>query len=651
MRIRTNIFIWLFVAIVLPLTALTLGATYYSEHTYQREVTRQVSTNLNNIASNIKRELIANRNLALGISQAPAVQAFLPVLHDISRSELPGNTAKLRRQVNHYFEGFQTILPGRFILRLLDAQGNTVVKVNHSRISPAIYESLSGLRYAEEELNEPAFIKLVKQLPEDEASNLVLPHNHRQADPTQTFLVQDALVPLYVDEVFVGALAFTIAGEEFDRLLDHATRLYSGQLLIAEVNPDNPGQHGLRMYDETEDLRFSRIEVDPKLLQAPYAAAFLEYASDNQEGIFNTSDGQQIYYTELFPYPNQFTIWLVASRIDTDQISAPFTRIRMGIWLVATAALFISLLLTDLGARRIARPLCQLASHIKAFADGDRQQHVTTRQPTDEVRALATAFNYLTDTLQIAETERDRAQHMVLQSNKLASIGQMAAGIGHEINNPLNNILSYTKLLSRNLEQHSDKLDSASQQQLRADLRSLREETLRASEIVKGILNFARQVPPQYSRFNVQPWLENTLNLVRQAAKTRQVQLELHNSYDSELEGDRGQLQQALVNLLLNAIQASPGDSKVRLNAHRENEQLILTVSDEGTGISEDTLDNIFDPFFTTKPEGEGSGLGLSISLGIIERHQGRLEIANNPHRGVTATITLPLQAQVNKPV
>jgi two-component system NtrC family sensor kinase len=400
-----------------------------------------------------------------------------------------------------------------------------------------------------------------------------------------------------------------------------------------------------------EDLRFSRIEVDPKLLQAPYAAAFLEYASDNQEGIFNTSDGQQIYYTELFPYPNQFTIWLVASRIDTDQISAPFTQIRIGIWLVATAALFISLLLTDLGARRIARPLCQLASHIKAFADGDRQQHVTTRQPTDEVRALATAFNYLTDTLQIAETERDRAQHMVLQSNKLASIGQMAAGIGHEINNPLNNILSYTKLLSRNLEQHSDKLDSASQQQLLADLQSLREETLRASEIVKGILNFARQVPPQYSRFKVQPWLENTLNLVRQAAKTRQIQLELHNSYDGELEGDRGQLQQALVNLLLNAIQASPGDSKVRLNAHREDEQLILTVSDEGTGISEDTLDNIFDPFFTTKPEGEGSGLGLSISLGIIERHQGQLEIANNPQRGVTATITLPLQAQVNKPV
>ena len=87
MRIRTNIFIWLFVAIVIPLTALTLGATYYSEHTYQREVTREVTTSLNNIASNITRELTANRNLTLGISQAPAVQAFVSVLHGMTRSE------------------------------------------------------------------------------------------------------------------------------------------------------------------------------------------------------------------------------------------------------------------------------------------------------------------------------------------------------------------------------------------------------------------------------------------------------------------------------------------------------------------------------------------------------------------------------------
>ena len=649
MRIRTNIFIWVFVAIVVPLTALTLAATYYSEHTYQREVTREVNTSLNNIAANIKRQLAANRNLTLGISQAPAVQAFIPVLHNISRSEIPADASFLRQRVNNYFEGFQTILPGRFILRILDAQGNTVIKVNHNRISLPIYESLSGLRYVEEEINDPEFITLLSQLPAEEVSSLYLIHNHRQTDPTQTFLIQDAVVPLHFNNEFVGALAFTTAGEEFDRLLEHATRLYSGQLIVVELNPDNPEQHGRRLHDEANDLRFSQVYAGSRWLQTTYADEFVEYASDNPDGIFTTPDGQPIYYTELFAYPNQFTSWLVASRLNAEQISAPFTRIRIGIWLFAAAALFISVLLTDLGARRIAQPICQLASNIKAFADGDHQQHATTRQPTDEVRALADAFNYLSDTLQAAESERDRAQHMVLQSNKLASIGQMAAGIGHEINNPLNNILSYSKLLTRNLEENSDNVDAASREQLLTDLQSLREETLRASEIVKGILNFARQVPPQYSRFEVQPWLEKTLIIVRQAAKSHQVNITLENDYHGELEGDRGQLQQALVNLLLNAIQASPADSTVHLTAHAQDGRLIIKVCDEGTGISENTLDNIFDPFFTTKPEGEGSGLGLSISLGIVERHQGQLDISNNPQRGVTASLTLPLQAQLDQ--
>ena len=142
---------------------------------------------------------------------------------------------------------------------------------------------------------------------------------------------------------------------------------------------------------------------------------------------------------------------------------------------------------------------------------------------------------------------------------------------------------------------------------------------------------------------------KKTLNIVRQAAKSHQVNITLENDYDGELEGDRGQLQQALVNLLLNAIQASPAGSTVRMTAHAQDGRLIIKVCDEGTGISENTLDNIFDPFFTTKPEGEGSGLGLSISLGIVERHQGHLDISNNRQQGVTASLTLPLLAQLDQ--
>lgn len=648
MRLRTNIFVWVFLATIVPLTLLSLGATYYSEYSYQREVDRAVLSSLENIAATLARQQEASRHLVLGISRAPAVQGYLPVLASMLQGEALGDSGVRTRRVNHYFEGFQTILPGVFILRILDRQGNTVVKVTQNRVSPAVYESLAGLRYAEQEITDPRFVRALARLPAEEVSSLVIPQNHSRSELTYTYLLQDCVVPLYRDDVFVGAVVLTMAGEALDRILDHATRLYDGKLQLLELDPDTPDR-AVILYDAEAGHHFAQLRRNPVLLPPATARRLADEAEASPEGRLVLSGKTHLYYQSWLPYPNQFTSWLLASRIDGDVISAPFSRIRMSIILIATSALFITLLLTDLGARRIARPLTGLARRIKAFADGDNRQHVATDQPIDEVRALATAFNYLSDTLQAAETERDRAQHMALQSNKLASIGQMAAGIGHEINNPLNNILSYSKLIARCLE-NADDLDPDLRAQLQRDLKALRDETLRASDIVRGILNFARQVPPAYSRFAVRPWLDDTLKLVQQSARSRHIRLELHAGYDGELEGDRGQLQQALVNLLLNAIQASPADATVHLDVQAGEEQLIITVSDEGSGIDPAALDNIFDPFFTTKAEGEGSGLGLSISLGIVERHHGTLEIRNDPRGGVTATLRLPLQATTAEP-
>ncbi len=565
MRIRTTIFVWVFFATVVPLTALTLGATYYSQYSYQREADREVLSSLDNIAASLERELLASQRFLQGVARAPVVQGFLPVLLGQLEQELPPDTGIQRRRLNHYFEGFQTILPDVFVLRLLDAQGNTVVKVSHNHTSAPVYEGLSGLGYAEQEITDPGFAEQLRQLPRDDVSYLVLPHNRNGGSATSSYVVQDAVVPLYVGSRLVGAVTYSTAGNELDRLLDHATRVYAGKLLIVEYNNDDPQRNGLRLYDERARLRFAQPRAAPTLLDKELATSLLEQADAQPEGLFRSSAQQSLYYTSFSPYPNQFTNWLVGAYVDSDVIAAPFEQIRLGIGLFAATALFVALLLTDLGARRIARPLCELASRFKIFADGNRDKRVRTDQPIDEVRALAQAFNYLANTLQSAESERDRAQHMVLQSNKLASIGQMAAGIGHEINNPLNNILSYAKLLQRNLDRLASGLNPEQHEQLQADLQALRSETLRASEIVKGILNFARQVPPRYSRFEVAQWLDDTLTLVRQSARARQVEIRLQNDYHGEVEGDRGQLQQALVNLLLNAIQASPAQGEVIL--------------------------------------------------------------------------------------
>jgi two-component system NtrC family sensor kinase len=343
-----------------------------------------------------------------------------------------------------------------------------------------------------------------------------------------------------------------------------------------------------------------------------------------------------VYYQEIFPYPTRLTSWIIGMKVSNEAVIAPFHQIRLVIWSIAIISLVISIVLGQIGVRMIARPVRKLAKNLYTYAKGEHSQRVQTNAKIDEIRDLEAAFNSMADSLDQASEERDKAQHMMLQSAKLASIGQMAAGIGHEINNPLNNILSYVKLLEREL--------SDSDGRIKQDLVSLKEETVRASDIIRGILNFARQVPPQYAPFQIEQWLQDTLNLVKQSAKTAGISLAYECEQDMIIEGDRGQLQQALINLLINAIQASERNSEVNIVVSFTNEDAIISVIDQGAGIDQDSLNRIFDPFFTTKPEGKGSGLGLSVSLGIIERHNGKLMLKNNPNGGVTATMAIPIK-------
>jgi len=246
--------------------------------------------------------------------------------------------------------------------------------------------------------------------------------------------------------------------------------------------------------------------------------------------------------------------------------------------------------------------------------------------------------------------KRIKAENMMIQSAKLASLGQMAAGIGHEINNPLNNIRSLSRLISRELQK-----DSEHNELLIADIRSLDEEVIRASEIVQGVLSFSRQLPDkEFVAIHIADLLKNLEGLVKQEAKRAQVKIngigEIVAQDNVMILGDKGKLQQALVNVLLNAIQASALIAPDGLNrqvdialAMINESSMVLSIRDYGDGIDETIRDKIFDPFFTTKEVGHGTGLGLSISLGIIENHKGELTIENTAQGWAVVNIILPM--------
>jgi signal transduction histidine kinase/ActR/RegA family two-component response regulator/putative methionine-R-sulfoxide reductase with GAF domain len=235
--------------------------------------------------------------------------------------------------------------------------------------------------------------------------------------------------------------------------------------------------------------------------------------------------------------------------------------------------------------------------------------------------------------------ELQQAQAKLVQSEKLAAIGQLVSGVAHELNNPLTSIIGYAQIL-----QSTDLPVTA-----KNDLNRIVEQAQRSARIVQNLLTFGRQHKPERRPVNVNQLIEDTLDLVSYQLKMDQVIVERHLSENIPLTmADPHQLQQVWLNLIQNAQQAmqdSPGSGVLRIRTLINQESKIrVEFSDNGPGIAPDVMEKIFDPFFTTKPVGKGTGLGLSICYGILQEHQGQIWGENNAQRGVTFVVELPVQ-------
>jgi len=239
----------------------------------------------------------------------------------------------------------------------------------------------------------------------------------------------------------------------------------------------------------------------------------------------------------------------------------------------------------------------------------------------------------------IVEISRDitheiRTQEMLLQQEKLSSVGKLAAGVAHEINNPLTAVLTNSMLLLEELpEDHP----------MHEDLKGIADETLRCREIVRGLLEFARQEVPTKTESDLNKIVASVVGLVRKQFSFKNIMIKQHLANDLPVVNiDKDQFQQVIVNILINAMEAIERDGEIRLETsyYKARHAIELKISDTGHGIQEDARLKLFDPFFTTKET--GTGLGLSISHGIIERHGGTISVESQIGQGTTFTITLP---------
>jgi len=304
---------------------------------------------------------------------------------------------------------------------------------------------------------------------------------------------------------------------------------------------------------------------------------------------------------------------------------------RMNLW--SAVAINLGIIMPFLTFFKIFKPLNIIKKATRAIALG-KFKRVEVLNTRDEMQQVMEAFNTMVYELELR-------QDQLVQSKKLSSIGTLTAGVAHQLNNPLNNISTSCQIAL-------DDLDSDNRELLLKMLQNIDQETLRARDVVKGLLEFSRSEQFRIRAASLADTVNRAVRLVRSEVSA-DIQIKVMIPDDLIVPMDMQRMQEVFLNLIINAAQAIEQQGTITISSEvdTEEEVVTITVHDTGPGIPEEIQGQLFDPFYTTKEEGKGTGLGLSVVYGIIQKHHGEITVASEPGQGASFYLRLPLSATI----
>jgi two-component system, NtrC family, sensor kinase len=430
---------------------------------------------------------------------------------------------------------------------------------------------------------------------------------------------------------------FVFGGKEYDGSSAGTLSIFMKDVRVAAANA--VGGIGIRTLPEIRDTVLSQ--------------GGRYYGRDNMAGIWHLTA-----YEPIRDHTGSI-VGILYVGIPEDPFLAVRTSMMLTFLLVAGVGVAVVLVITYFITRSMIHPLEEMVKASNRIAAGDLDHSVSITSQ-DEIGILANSFNKMLASIKTMKLELEEwgrtleekvnkrteelvaVQMQMAQSEKLASIGRLAAGVAHEINNPLGGILTFSMLA---LEDCDD------DHPLKQSLEVIVKQTLRCRETVKGLLDFARQSSATPSLTEVNSVVDKTLLLLENQTIFQNIRTV--RKFSPNLPNvliDAGQLQQVVINLVINAVDAMEENGMLTIETCKapRSEEILVRVSDTGKGIPEDIMPLIFEPFFTTKKVGKGTGLGLSIVHGIITRVGGKIEVASSS-KGATFTIRLPIAREENK--
>lgn len=483
-------------------------------------------------------------------------------------------------------------------------------------------------------------------------------------------------------EVMRGAIRISETvrrSTRYDMLRDQSDDVHQ----IIETIGQQEGLEKIRVFNKEGQIMFSTDKNDigemvDKKAEACYACHSAEKPLERldtpeRSRIFKTKDGHRVLgvisaiYNEPDCYtpdchahpPEQKVLGVLDIGMSLVDVDKEIQEAQNKMIIFALIAFLVIAVTISISINRfVTRPVRVLVEGTEKIAEGDLNYSIPLKS-ADEIGQLASSFNRMTSDLKRADDklidwgktleekvqqrtkELRLAENQLFQSEKLASLGKLAAGVAHEINSPLTGVLTYSSLL---LKERKD------QDPEKEDLEVIVNETNRCKRIVKGLLDFARQTEPDKAPSDINEVIEKSIDLISHQASIQSIRIEKKIKPDiPRIMIDKGQIQQVFINILLNAIEAMPQGGTLTVSSAIQDQMLTIGFADTGAGIPEENLRKIFDPFFTTKKQGRGTGLGLSVSYGIIERHHGKLEVKSKVGKGTTFTIRLPIEEKTSE--
>lgn len=439
------------------------------------------------------------------------------------------------------------------------------------------------------------------------------------------------------DELRAHAVTLQIALEENYQ----NGRIYEARKLIDRLR-ENSRVYGVLLFDETGNLRAaSQTDAAPDFRQPPELAEVLRTGEPVE---FVREIESRKFLSIILP------LNLAAEKRGAVEIVKPLALIENDIagarlrWLTTTLLLLAAIFLVVYFVlrRRLSRPINDLLGGVRAVGAGDLAFRVSVEKSGDELAQLAAGFNRMADDLTEqnrwarAEAEnRLNLERELRHSERLAAVGQLAAGIAHELGAPLN-------VIDARAEQLIEKPDAPREKQIK-NLTIIRAQSSRITRIVRQLLNLARPYNLRFEPVDLGGLIESALD---ESETADDVRVEFQARDELKISGDADFLRQVFTNIFRNARQAMRGAGILKIeiaeNAREDKIFFAVKISDTGRGIAPEDLERIFDAFYTTKDIGQGTGLGLAVSRRIVEEHGGRLEAANNKNGGAIFTIYLP---------